>query len=388
MADRSWAARHVLEHCGDILDAWDARTRRVLPEVDGTPRLILRNYLIDYLHQLAAAFERLGRDQPDPARVSLEHAAVHGRLRATTPAYDLRQVVTEYRLLREVVREHLEQERTLSSSEYEVLVQVTEAQIEAAAAAYAETLGRVRAAVARGLGDSLLPALGRLLAALRGLREQGEQRPDVDRCLALAQTLLDGTDALSRSIHVEAGEVLEMRFHGSPLNELLQNIVREACLTYGDHFAFESPATPVRARFSRAGVERAVENVLDNARRHNGLDGRIEVTLREEGDDVLIGIHRLGLRLEPQARQRMLAGLAQAEGDEPGQAWGVGLRLVRDVAQAHGGKLETRDEGDDGAAVVLRLPKAGPGGSDQVLIAHGRPVPEEFLPAQKRQRSL
>lgn len=370
----SRSARILEENREQILSAWERRARRALTRVQGAPSLILRDYLLDYIERTAAALQRVAEGMTPTRAVSdpsLE-AAVHGRLRAATPAYDLRYIITEYRILREIVRELLESQIDLSQAERDVLVLVTDQHSGAAVQAFADSVARVQGAVVRSFSRELFPAVAELRDRLRMLEQHGGgDRSEVDLCLDVAERLLEETDALARSVQVEPGQMLQMDFHQAELGPLLEGIVTEARLTYGDWFDLQLPEQPVRARFSRAGLERALENLIDNAIRQGQLAVRLELSAEVLGDEVVIRLRHQGEPLSREVRQRLTGSAAHRR--RGGSGWGLGLSLVVDVVEAHGGRIEVRDEAG-GSTVLLRLPTRGPGAEDTALLGDGRRV--------------
>lgn len=93
----------------------------------------------------------------------------------------------------------------------------------------------------------------------------------------------------------------------------------------------------------------AVENVLDNARRHGRLPLRAEVRKEEEG--VWLWLVDSGPGFPPELLPKALEPFVHG-----GRGTGLGLALVAAVARAHGGKAAVANRG--GAAVGLFLPLA------------------------------
>ncbi|WP_298630044.1 HAMP domain-containing sensor histidine kinase [uncultured Thermus sp.] len=93
----------------------------------------------------------------------------------------------------------------------------------------------------------------------------------------------------------------------------------------------------------------AVENVVDNARRHGRLPLRAE--LRKEGEGVWLWLVDSGPGFPPELLPKALEPFVHG-----GKGTGLGLALVAAVARAHGGKAAVENRG--GAAVGLFLPLA------------------------------
>ncbi|MFT3813219.1 MAG: ATP-binding protein [Acidovorax sp.] len=104
-------------------------------------------------------------------------------------------------------------------------------------------------------------------------------------------------------------------------------------------------------------LRRAVRNLLENARRYS--QGEIQLLLAHEGSQAVIRVCDHGPGVPPAQRERIfepfyrLPGASEREGGV-----GLGLALVRSIAQRHGGSVacEDRPDGQQGACFVLRLP--------------------------------
>jgi heavy metal sensor kinase len=112
------------------------------------------------------------------------------------------------------------------------------------------------------------------------------------------------------------------------------------------------------ARVDPLRVRQALSNILDNALRHTPGGGTVRIEVGREGNVALLEVVDTGpgfrgdllpVALEPFVRDD--AARPRVEGGA-----GLGLAIVRAVAQAHGGSVSLRNEPGGGAAVLLRLP--------------------------------
>lgn len=382
----SQLGRSLREGEAEIIDDWERRARGALRDIAATPRLILRNYLVDYVRRLADAFDRLeaGADVPGSAEGSRGDSAVHGQLRATTPAYDLRHVITEYRILRETVRDYLERRQPLDERQQDLLVHVTDIHITAAAQGFSESLTRLHTTLARRYGRNLVPALGELLSGLEQMRARGHgESAQLERFLGLAERLLQETDALARSVQFGPGEVLHLGFEEGDFREVVRDVLEGARLAYGARFEQRAPPAPLLARYSRAGMERALENLIDNAFQAGHRQSRLRFELVEAGEDVQLSIRgpaRAGSAEERRGLAALLEGRHDAAPADEGR-WGLGLSLVADTVRAHGGRA--RVHGQDGdMEVIIRLPREGPPRDESFLLANHTEVPSAPGPSR------
>ena len=106
-----------------------------------------------------------------------------------------------------------------------------------------------------------------------------------------------------------------------------------------------------------ARLERAINNLLDNAARHSPPGGTIEITV--DGDGVRVRDHGPGVAEQdlPYVFDRFFRG-THSRGR---QGSGLGLAIVRQVTEQHGGTATVSNAPDGGAVFTLRLPVVAAG---------------------------
>jgi signal transduction histidine kinase len=104
-------------------------------------------------------------------------------------------------------------------------------------------------------------------------------------------------------------------------------------------------------------LRRAVRNLLENARRYGGDE--VEVEVRARGGAAELAVRDRGPGVPAANRERIfeaffrLPGHAEREG-----GIGLGLSLVRQIAERHGGSVRCEPREGGGSSFVLRLPLA------------------------------
>lgn len=95
-------------------------------------------------------------------------------------------------------------------------------------------------------------------------------------------------------------------------------------------------------------------NLLDNADKHGGSGGRVEVSVGRDGDDVVIRIrdHGPGVPEEelPFIKYKFYKGSSKARGS------GIGLAVCDEIVNSHNGSLEIGNAPGGGCMVTIRLP--------------------------------
>lgn len=109
-------------------------------------------------------------------------------------------------------------------------------------------------------------------------------------------------------------------------------------------------------------VRRAVENLLTNAVKYSPSGASVRASVRAVGSDVEIEVADRGSGIPEQFKEHLFqkfGSIEVARGDAR-NGIGLGLYLVKLVANAHGGKAVVRDRKHGGAAFGLVLPRASP----------------------------
>ncbi|MEZ2354595.1 PAS domain-containing protein [Caballeronia sp. RCC_10] len=120
------------------------------------------------------------------------------------------------------------------------------------------------------------------------------------------------------------------------------------------------PATPVIIRGDAVRVEQIVWNLVSNALKFTPSQGRVIVRLREDAGQVRLEVADTGCGIAPNALGTIFEMFEQTP-NLPVRAraggLGIGLSLVRQIAQLHGGTAEAFSDGAGrGAQFIICLP--------------------------------
>jgi two-component system, OmpR family, sensor kinase len=107
---------------------------------------------------------------------------------------------------------------------------------------------------------------------------------------------------------------------------------------------------------ARDELYRMTLNLMENAIRHTPDGTRIRATVAANNGDVVLTVQDDGPGVAPELRDRIFERFVRGAGDR-GSSSGLGLSIVRAVAESHGGNVVLEDAGP-GARFVVRLPAA------------------------------
>lgn len=106
------------------------------------------------------------------------------------------------------------------------------------------------------------------------------------------------------------------------------------------------------------GLRVAVDNLLANAALHGRPDGRVEVSVSAERGWLEVAVVDDGPGMTEAEREILVRRFARGDTDAPGS--GLGLALVTQQAELHGGELILTPVEPHGLNAILRFPIAGP----------------------------
>jgi two-component system, sensor histidine kinase and response regulator len=108
-------------------------------------------------------------------------------------------------------------------------------------------------------------------------------------------------------------------------------------------------------------LELAVTNLVTNAIKFSPSDSMIRLEVTADSDGVMIRVTDQGPGLPAQAEQlfeRFRTGPARIQGE--GRSTGLGLYIVRKIAEVHGGVVEASNAPGKGACFEIRIPAMSP----------------------------
>jgi PAS domain S-box-containing protein len=125
-------------------------------------------------------------------------------------------------------------------------------------------------------------------------------------------------------------------------------------------------STELRLEADSTRLEQILVNLLTNAAKYTPTGGRIQLIVGVEGKEMVFRVRDNGLGILPALLPKMFDLFAQGDRslDRSEGGLGIGLTLVRSLAELHGGTVTATSDGPGkGSEFIVRLPAAegGPG---------------------------
>jgi signal transduction histidine kinase len=120
-----------------------------------------------------------------------------------------------------------------------------------------------------------------------------------------------------------------------------------------------APAEPVELRCAPDLIAQALDKLVDNAISLGPPDCRVTISLARQDDGCLLGVANTGTRLPEISHEQLFDSLVSIRDKKGGRSHlGLGLHIVRLVAEAHGGGVSARNLPDDGGVeFAIHLPQ-------------------------------
>jgi PAS domain S-box-containing protein len=104
----------------------------------------------------------------------------------------------------------------------------------------------------------------------------------------------------------------------------------------------------------------AVANLVQNALKYTLEGGRVDVRITQQGDDVTVAVTDNGIGIRPEDQEQLFEAfyrVRQRKGDPPRpKGSGLGLALVKAIAEAHGGSVSVESVFGEGSTFTITIP--------------------------------
>jgi signal transduction histidine kinase len=143
----------------------------------------------------------------------------------------------------------------------------------------------------------------------------------------------------------------------------LADVLEEAIFTHdeqamkqGKTLELETPATALPIHADRDLLVRAFENLIDNSIKYTGENGRLAITVSDEGEGYTLTFADNGVGIDPAyLPERIFEPLTRVQREGSGS--GLGLAIVQKIVRMHGGAIRVKSTVDEGTTFTIRLPK-------------------------------
>ena len=140
------------------------------------------------------------------------------------------------------------------------------------------------------------------------------------------------------------------------LGVLVEGLIRER--GYEEDKLFLSVSPGVKVRGDGALLSRLTENLVENAFKYGKPEGHVWVTVKSQGEEGILEVRDDGIGIPKDQQEKIWQRFYQVDPSRSDESNGVGLGLsmVRQIAQLHGGTVTLDSVEGIGSAFALHLP--------------------------------
>jgi len=230
----------------------------------------------------------------------------------------------------------------------------------------AEQANRAKDEFLAMLGHELRNPLAPITTALQLMKLRSEHgfekertmiERQVDHLTRLVDDLLDVSRITSGKIAIDRALVNLAPIVASAI-ELASPVIEQR----QHHLHVEVPAHGLLVQGDALRLAQVIANLLNNAAKYTeGSGGRIEVSAKREGSEIVLLVKDNGVGIAPEMLPRIFDLFVQERQaiDRARGGLGLGLTIVRTLIELHGGSVSAKSEGHGtGSEFTLRLPRA------------------------------
>jgi two-component system CheB/CheR fusion protein len=151
------------------------------------------------------------------------------------------------------------------------------------------------------------------------------------------------------------------------------------------------PAAPVYVKGDAGRLHQVVTNLLENAAKYTDPGGQITLRLEQRDGDAVLSVRDNGIGIAPENLEHVFEPFKRARGALAGgnSGLGLGLSVVRQVIELHGGHIGATSAGlTTGSEFVARLPVLVPDEAGAPHFAGPGSTPREPIKPLRKRRVL
>lgn len=363
-----------------IVVEWESFARS-LSASEGMSPLALRDHIEEILTFIAndidssqTGNEQTRKSRGEKAKNAEEDSAAeaHAALRHSG-GFNLNQMVAEYRALRASVlqlwgaskqdptiddlaettrfNEAIDQALTVSIAHYSQ-------KLETSRNVFLGILGHdlKNPLAASNMGAQLLLKIGGFDARVTTYLEHIAE--STDRALTIVGSLLDLTSARLGSGIPIVKEKMDMGF-------VCRQLVDEMRVLHPDRVFDVSISGETHGTWDKARIGQVFSNLLGNALQYGFSDSQITVKVCGNTDSILLSVHNNGKAIPPETLASIFnpfsrGGAAHKQNSQGTINLGLGLFIVKEIIEAHGGKITLESSEEEGTVFNASFPRLAP----------------------------
>jgi signal transduction histidine kinase len=369
----------IRENMEQLLSEWESFAQELLPPGKMLNQAALRNDAETLLRAIALDMETAqnrtqqtlkskggGRVAAGSLPLS-SHTHAHDRYAI---GFDINQLVAEYRAVRASViglwTQNLGHADRAALEELTRFNEAIDEMLADSVTVYAEIVERAKNLFLAVLGHDLRSPLSAVLSAANALVLSEESS---DRTVKTAAMILRSSTRMGKMVsdlidftRTRLGDGVPIVRAPMDLGVAIHEVIEEIVSAHPEHALHSALQGDLRGSWDESRIKQVLTNLIENAVQHGVVQRPIAVTGRQDGDRVVLAVHNDGPPIPEQDQARIfepLVGYSETSSPIVSSNMGLGLYIVRQIVQAHGGTIDVTSSESAGTTFTARLPRLG-----------------------------
>jgi signal transduction histidine kinase len=254
----------------------------------------------------------------------------------------------------------MEEDRPLLPISREVIVCAIEQAVNDAATQFSETLERIQERIASSLTHDLRGPI----TAAKLCSELIVHRPeDAKLVLSTATKITKSMERLDFMVSelldasmIRSGQTLPLKIEECNLISILNDCAEELNLIYENRFVVNADSNVI-GFWSVGGLHRMIDNLATNAVKYGSPNTPITLTVWQDQFRVVITVHNEGTAISKEDQAILFNEFRRTKSAESQKGWGLGLTVVKGLAEAHQGTIRVESAEGKGTSFIVEMPK-------------------------------
>lgn len=366
-ADRIVASAQLARVKEKIMHVWESRVRESIISAPSKSEPVLRSQLPELLENLVSCIS------PKSGDIEFDEAGKigkeHGEQRAGLLDYTFSQVLLEYRILRQVIFEVLEEEKLQISDVRDIILDVLDSGIEKAIDQFSyirseelkrsnRDLEHFAAIAAHDLKSPLATITG--FAELLDESLQGKIGiEEIEYLRAIRRSSARMTLLIDRLLEYSSVGREVKPFESVSINQVAVNVMENLrTVIVSSQAKVHFDKLPV-AFGDRSLLSQLFQNFISNALKFRDPNRAPEIYIdaKEEGQSWLFSIQDNGIGFDPKDKENIFSLFKRLDSVKAQSGSGIGLATARKVVELHGGRVWAESRPGAGSIFFFTLPK-------------------------------
>ena len=173
------------------------------------------------------------------------------------------------------------------------------------------------------------------------------------------QTSMEQADTLIRNLLdanlVKAGATLPIAIERGDIMPTVRAAVEGFDESRGRSIQLTDAPLSLTVGCDAKALRRALDNLISNAIKYGTGDVSVSVASSED-QTVSFSVHNWGNPISEEQQSEVFSRYYRAAGQRAPSGWGIGLSLVKGIAEAHGGEVTLSSSETEGTTFTIGIP--------------------------------